>query len=229
MIQDNVKRIQDQIASICQKIGRNPKEITLIAVTKFAPVDKIEQALFAGISHVAENKVQEGLSKYPQLKGPGSPITRHMIGHLQSNKAKDALKVFDLIQSVDSLKLAQEIDQQAEKIGRTADILVQINTAQEEQKYGLAPEETLSLMESVSALKHLRVQGLMAMAPLTEDQEMIRDSFRKCREWRAKIALQFKGAGNIEMKYLSMGMSQDFPLAIAEGSNMVRIGSAIFK
>ena len=229
MIQDNVNQIQENISSICRKLGRNPQEITLVGVTKFAENDKIEAALAAGIVHIAENRVQEGKRKYPLIKGSGAKIMKHLIGHLQTNKVKDALKIFDLIQSVDSLKLAQEIEKEAAKLGRTFDILVQINTSGEEQKYGLAPADTMTLFDALANFKFIRVLGLMAMAPLTEDQEIVRDSFRKLRMHRDQITEHFKGSNTVEMKYLSMGMSQDFSLALEEGSNMVRIGSAIFK
>ena len=167
MIKDNVLQIQTQIAGICQRLGRNPDDITLVGVTKLAPVEKIKESIQAGIKHVGENKIQEGQSKYPALNDLGIPIIRHMIGHLQTNKVKHALDYFDLIESVDSLKLAQEIGKQASKRNKIADILIQVNTAHDEQKYGCTQEEALGLIESISLLEHVRILGLMVIAPFT--------------------------------------------------------------
>ncbi len=228
MISDNVRRVFDKITDTCRKIGRDPKEITLVGVTKFAPVEAINEAILAGISHVAENKVQEGESKYPQLTS-AKPVTRHLIGHLQSNKAKDALQAFDLIQSVDSVKLVKEIEKQAVKLNRVADILVQINTAREEQKYGLAPEDVTAFFDQVVTLPHIRVLGVMAMAPFTDDKQVVAQCFKDLRKFKEQLASQYKGSSQIQMRTISMGMSQDLEIALQEGSNMVRIGSAIFK
>ncbi len=228
MIKDNVLRIKERISSICQRLGRNPQDIILVGVTKFAPIEKIEEVIAAGISHIAENKLQEVQKKYPFLKTDGKPVTRHMIGHLQTNKVKDALKHFDLIQSVDSLKLAEEIEKQAGKINRVADILVQINTAAEEQKFGAGKDEAMQLIEEILNLSHVKVLGLMAMAPLTADEKVVRKTFSDLREIKNKAAVQFQGHPSMGLKYLSMGMSGDFEIALEEGSNMVRIGSAIF-
>ncbi len=229
MIQENIQQVHSNISTICQRLGRNPKEITVIGVTKFAPVDKIEEAAASGIQHIAENKVQEAQKKFPQLKTSFPKLTCHMIGHLQTNKVKAALEVCDMIQSVDSLKLAREIEKQAANLDRHVDVLVQVNTSDEEQKFGIDPEHALPLIEEISKLKRLRIMGLMTMAPLTEDKKTVRACFRELKEIRAKAADAFKSFPNVQMKYLSMGMTDDYEIALEEGSNMVRIGRAIFQ
>jgi len=228
MIQDRILRLQSHISSICQRLGRNPKEIILVGVTKIASVEGIEEAIACGVTHIAENKVQEAQKKLPALKKTFPRVTFHMIGHLQTNKVKAALELFDMIQSVDSLKLAQEIEKQAKKLERYVDILVQVNTSGEEQKYGIDPEHVFPLIEEIAKFKWVRMRGLMAMAPLTDDKKMIRNSFRELKEIRDKVAEIFQGFPNVEMKYLSMGMTDDYGIAIEEGSNMLRIGRGIF-
>ena len=229
MIREHLASIQKNISLICQRLGRNPAEITLIGVTKYATVEKIKEALTCGLTDVGENKVQEAEKKFPQLDSIAPKLRKHMIGHLQTNKAKDALKYFDLIQSVDSLKLAQEIDKQAAKINRVADILVQINTSGEEQKYGAEKTQALSLVDEITSLQHVRILGLMTMAAFTEDKEAVRVSFRALREIRDQVSKKFGGHERVQMKYLSMGMTDDYEIALEEGSNMVRIGRAIFQ
>lgn len=249
-IQENVLRVREEIARVCQKIGRDPKEITLVGVTKFASVEAIQEAINAGVTDIAENKVQEGLKKYPGLQSSSNQtaLKRHLIGHLQTNKVKDALKIFDLIQSVDSLKVAQEVEKQALKLNRTVDVLVQVNIAGEEQKFGADKQGVLTLIGDILQLKNIHIRGLMTMAPFTEDQKIVRDCFKGLRELRDQVVRDFKGNStdfsknnvvvstgsssepcNMEMKYLSMGMSGDFKIALEEGSNMIRVGSAIFK
>lgn len=228
MIANRISDIQSKISSVCKQLGRNPQDVTLIGVTKFAPQEKIEAAIQAGVTHIAENKVQEAQKKFPELKKKYPNITCHLIGHLQTNKVKDVLKVCDLIQSVDSLKLAQEIEKQAEKLGKTADILVQVKTSGEEQKFGTDPTEALALVEQISKLKNIQILGLMTMAPFIDDKTIVRACFKQLREIRDEAVKKFQGMPNVQMKYLSMGMTEDFDAAIAEGSNMVRIGRAIF-
>ena len=229
MIKDNVVKVQADIAAACRAAGRDPSQVTLVAVTKSAPVQVIAEAVSAGIEHIAENRVQEAEKKFPGLIFQHPRLTGHIIGHLQTNKVGDALKVAGLIQSVDSARLADEIEKQAAKLGRTADILVQVNTAREPQKSGAAPEKAFALMEHISGLEHVRVLGLMAMAPLTEDEGRIRKTFSDLRDIRDGVFKRFSGNSKVNMKYLSMGMSSDYRIAIQEGSTMVRIGSAIFK
>jgi pyridoxal phosphate enzyme (YggS family) len=229
MIKDHLNRVREEIADICRSAGRHPEDITLVGVTKYAPVEAIQEAIRAGLTDIAENRVQEAEKKFPGCIAEHSEIRRHLIGHLQTNKAKDAIGVCDLIQSVDSLKLAQEIEKQAVKLQKTVNILVQFNTAEEPQKYGASKKEALPLIEAISAFSHIHIQGLMAMAPLTDNQGVIRQAFSDLREIRDQIASRFAGHARIDMKFLSMGMSSDYRIAIEEGSNMVRVGSAIFK
>ncbi len=244
-IKENIARVRGDIARVCQRIGRDPGDITLVGVTKFAPVEAIQEAIDSGITDIAENKVQEGQKKYPGLHPcqsfqlpqssqkeqsfqPSGRLKRHLIGHLQTNKVKDALKVFDLIQSVDSLKLAQEIEKQAVKLTRQVGILVQVNIAQEEQKFGADKERAMELVRQISELAHAQILGLMTMAPLTEDKRVVRECFKGLRELKDQILKAFSGDARVRMQYLSMGMSGDYEIALEEGSNMLRIGSAIF-
>ncbi len=229
MIQDNVRRVYSAIEETCRKINRDPKDLVVVGVTKTVPVEVIQQAIDAGIRHIAENRVQEAEIKFPLVMAKNPQIKGHLIGHLQTNKAKDAVKVCSLIQSVDSFKLAQEIEKQAAKAGKTVDILVQFNTAREEQKFGASPEEADALIECISRLAHVRIKGLMCMAPLSEDQGIIRKTFSDLRVIRDGIKPRFAGHPLVDMGILSMGMSSDYKIAIEEGSTMVRIGSAIFR
>ena len=229
MIKDNVVKIQNDIATACRAAGRRPDEVTLVAVTKFAPVEAIAEAIAAGVQHIAENRVQEAEKKFPDLIAQYPNLTTHIIGHVQTNKAKDAVAAAGIIQSVDSARLADEIEKHAAKSGKNAQILVQFNTAQEPQKFGAASSDALGLIEHMATLAHVHVLGLMAMAPFTEDEGIIRKAFSDLRGLRDTIHKRFAETANIKMKYLSMGMSSDYRIAIEEGSNMVRVGSAIFK
>ncbi len=228
-MKERLDLIREKIAKACQKVGRDPSSVVLIGVTKYTDLAKVQAALDAGLKDIAENRVQDAQERFPQLKFNQVPVTKHLIGHLQSNKAKIAVPIFDMIQSVDSLKLAEEIQKQAEKHNRTMDILIQVNCSDEEQKSGVEKEQALELIDQVAGLKNIHVKGLMTMAALTDDEKKVREAFASLRRVRddAEKMLAKKGRG--EMKYLSMGMSQDFELAIEEGSNMVRVGSAIFK
>lgn len=227
MIRDNISRILSKITAVCQRIGRDPGEIALVGVTKFADISKINEAIESGLRHIGENKVQEAQKKFPLLEGPGPKVTRHMIGHLQTNKVKHALDCFDLIQSVDSLKLAVALEGQAAKQDKNIDILLQVNTAGEERKFGLASSKVAALIEEIVKFKRVRLMGLMTMAPFTQDAEAARKCFSDLRILSDRIREQF-GEDDLEMKYLSMGMTADYEIALEEGSNMVRIGRAIF-
>lgn len=228
MIKQSLAQLEAKIAETCDHLGRDPDEVTLIAVTKFAGVEQIQEALDAGITHIAENKVQEAQKKYPHLHAPMAKLSKHMIGHLQTNKVKTAVALFDMIQSVDSIRLAREIDKEAGKIGKRMNILIQVNTAGEEQKSGLAEQEVLSFIKEASHLKHIHIKGLMAIAPLTENEKIIRQCFLDLREIRDAVDYEFGDEDKVDMEFLSMGMSHDWPIALEEGANMLRIGSAIF-
>jgi len=229
MIQVNVFKIFSDIEEICRKINRNPKDVTVVGVTKTVALEVIQEAIDAGIRHIAENRVQEAESKFPLLLAKNPQIKTHIIGHLQTNKAKDAIKVCSLIQSVDSLKLAREIEKQAAKAGKAVEILVQFNTAREEQKFGADPMEANTLIDNISKFSLVRIKGLMCMAPYTEDQGIIRKTFSDLRDIKDDLNTRFAGHPCVDMGILSMGMSSDYKIAIEEGSTMVRVGSAIFK
>jgi pyridoxal phosphate enzyme (YggS family) len=229
MIQDHLARILGRIGEICARLGKDPKEIVLVGVTKNAEVAAIREAIGAGLEHIGENKVQEARTKFPVLGDAIHKVTKHMIGHLQTNKVKQCLEIFDCIQSVDRIKLANVIEAQAATLNKNMDVLIQVNTAGEEQKFGVKPPETFFLIEAITKLKHIQIRGLMAMAPLRADDTIIRQCFRDLRLLRERVIERFSNAPNITMQYLSMGMTDDFEIALEEGSNMVRIGRAIFQ
>ena len=204
-------------------MGRNPDEITIVAVTKTVPPDRIQQAVEAGISVLGENRVQEAATKISEVKGD---VSWHMVGHLQRNKVKRAVGMFDMIQSVDSLELAREIDKRCAQVGKTMDVLIEVNTSGEETKFGVEPESTLDLVGAISQLSSIRVKGLMTIGAFTENESVVKKCFATLRQLADDIRnAQIKG---VEMQLLSMGMSSDYIWAIEEGSNMLRIGTAIF-
>lgn len=229
MIQDNLVRILDRIKQISTRLGRNPDDIILIGVTKFADVAQVKEAVRSGVVHIGENRVQEARTRFLALGELSAQVTKHMIGHLQTNKVKQALEIFDVIQSVDSIKLAGALDAQASKRNKSIDILVQVNASGEKQKFGVPSSEVVAVIDEMANFTHLRVQGLMTIAPLGQDKNVIRQCFRDLRGLRDQVAEKFTGTANIAMKYLSMGMTDDFEIALEEGANMVRIGRAIFQ
>lgn len=222
-VRENIQSVQDRIASTAQRVGRESDSITLIAISKTKPVSLIVEAIDAGITDIGENRVQEAKGKRSQVD---RPVSWHLVGHLQTNKVKQALKIFDLIHSVDSIRLLAEIERQSCRLNRRTDVLVEVNTSGEESKYGLQPNEVLSFMESASEYSHVRLKGLMTVGEFMPDPEEVRPSFTLLRSLKETIDSQ--GYQNVEMEYLSMGMTNDFEVAIEEGANMVRIGSAIF-
>ena len=224
-IRDNVARFRDAFHTECERLKRNPADITLVAVSKTFGADVVSAAVDAGMRIFGENRVQEAKSKIPLVQSSDA-LQWHLIGHLQSNKAKDAVALFDLIHSVDHLELAQAIAHRAELAGKTQDILVQVNTTAESQKSGCAPEELDRLITDIAALPHLRIQGLMTIGPFVDDPEPIRHSFRMLRQSFDRLAGQDLGQG--QMRFCSMGMTDDWPIALDEGANMLRIGRAIF-
>lgn len=223
-IQKNLNIIKEKIHESCLKIGRDPSEITLVAVTKTFPASVVRVAAELGINHVGENKVQEALPKQEELND--LPIQWHFIGHLQSNKAKFVVGKFHLIQSVDSLKLAKELQKQAEKREVFQDVLVEVNCSGEPSKFGIDPEDTLNFLEQLASFSRLRIKGLMTIGKLTEDESEIREGFHLLKNLFEKAKLL--DIENMHMEFLSMGMTNDFQLAIEEGSNMIRIGRGLF-
>ena len=222
----NIEKIRERIAKASKRVNRDPSEIKIVAATKDVPADLISRAIEAGITEIGENKVQEAGPKYEALSSKYPNLTWHMIGHLQTNKVKKALEIFSIIHSVDSLRLAEEIDRRAKEAGKKIDILIEVNTSGEITKFGAPIEAVRQLVRLVSELQNVKVKGLMTVGLLTDDPEKARPSFRMIRDLKEDIDRQ--KIGDIEMKYLSMGMTDDFEVAIEEGSNLVRIGRAIF-
>jgi pyridoxal phosphate enzyme (YggS family) len=229
MIKDNIARVREKIYLACKKVSGSVDEITIVAVTKGVVKDKIIEAIDCGIRHIGENRIQEASDKYLQLKelSKKSGVRWHMVGHLQTNKVKKALEMFDMIQSVDSLRLAEMISSEAQKYNKNVEILLEVNTSGEASKFGLEMDKVWELLPKISELKNIQVLGLMTIGPLTTDENKIRQSFSSLRKLKEQIA-KSSSFSNVKMNYLSMGMTDDFQIAIEEGSNMLRLGRAIF-
>jgi PLP dependent protein len=210
-IRVNVAAVEERIAAACERAGRARSEVRLVAVSKTFPAADVEHAIAAGMTDIGENKVQEARDKKPDVP---SAARWHLIGHLQSNKAKDAVRLFDVIQTVDSFELAEKLGRAAAALGKRQDILLQVNMGRESQKSGVAPEETAALVQRIAALESLRVTGLMTIPPVGE----ARPHFRELRSMRDDLGLT----------ELSMGMTDDFETAIEEGATIIRVGRAIF-
>jgi len=217
----NLRIIQEQMEHAARRAGRDPSEITLVAATKDVPPELIEEAIAAGVEIIGENRVQEALKKHKVI---GDSVHWHMIGHLQRNKVEKALEIFELIQSVDSYRLADEVNKRAQRTGKAIDVLIEVNTSGEETKFGVRPEDLIGFLQSVTRMQGLNVRGLMTIGVFSPHPGIIRPSFARLRELKEEI--ERKGIGEIE--FLSMGMTSDFEIAIEEGSNMVRIGTGIF-
>jgi hypothetical protein len=226
-IADNLAFLRERIAATARRCGRNPAEIALMAVSKTCPAAAIVEAYDAGQRLFGENRVQEFAEKFPAVAHL-SDVRFHMIGHLQSNKAAKAAEIFHAVDSIDSVKLAQRLDDAAQNLGKTLDVLIEINIGGEEAKSGLQDDspEIEAILSHAPEWKHLRIRGLMTVPPYTEDPEGARPYFRKLRELRNNLAARNFPAVTLEI--LSMGMSHDFEVAIEEGSTCVRIGTAIF-
>ena len=215
VVSDNINLIRQRISAAAERVGRDPAEVTLIAVSKAIEPESVEAALAAGQTLFGESKIQEARAKIPLISGHAR---WHLVGHLQTNKARDAVTLFELIHSVDSLKLAVELDKCAERAGKTQAILLEINVSGEASKFGLKPDVLESTVADINKLTRLEIQGLMTIAPFAEETERARPYFRRLRELRDALGL----------RELSMGMTHDFEVAIEEGATMVRIGTAIF-
>jgi pyridoxal phosphate enzyme (YggS family) len=223
-IRDRIEAVRERIRSAALRCGRNPDSIRLVAVSKTFPVETVREAVDAGATILGENYIQEAREKIGALSS--SPVSWHFIGRLQRNKAKYAVGLFDLIHSVDSMRLAEEIDSQARKAGKIQKILIQVNIGRDPAKSGAAAEETLSLAQEVSRFEALSVQGLMTMPPFFDDPQRVRPYFTALAELRDRIrSCRISGIG---MDELSMGMTGDFEAAVECGATLVRIGTAIF-
>ncbi len=223
MLKDQLQEVEKRIQAACDRAGRKREEVTLIAVSKTKPVETLLEAYDLGVRIFGENKVQELTAKYEALP---KDIHWHMIGHLQTNKVKYIIDKAELIHSVDSLKLAETIEKEAAKHDLIADILVEVNVAEEESKFGMKMEEVIPFVEKVSAFPHVRVRGLMTIAPFVEDPEENRSIFADLH--KLYIDIKKKNHDNDTVSVLSMGMTNDYEVAIEEGATMVRVGTGIF-
>ncbi len=222
-LEENLRQVQDRIATAAHRVGRNPADVQLVAVTKTVDIDSINRVLATGSRVLGENRVQELTAKYDQVD-PGAEW--HLIGHLQTKKVKAIIGKVKLIHSLDSLALAEELQRRAKDLGLVVKALVQVNVAAEATKYGVAMAEALTFISLLTAYPNLQICGLMTIAPLTGDPEEVRPFFRELRHLADRVIEQ--RLPGIEMLYLSMGMTNDFEVAVEEGANLVRIGSAIF-
>ncbi len=222
-LQENIREVRRRIRDAAERAGRDESEITLIGVTKTQPVEVINAAIDAGIDHIGESRIQEARERLPDVKeGP----VRHLIGHLQRNKVKYAVKLFDMIQSVDTILLAEELNARCAKLNRQMPILIEVNTSGEDAKMGCQPKEALTLMKAIDRLPNLSTRGFMSIAVYSEDMERVRPCFKLLREIYEDASTHELQHGTLSV--LSMGMSSDFETAIEEGSTMVRVGTAIF-
>jgi pyridoxal phosphate enzyme (YggS family) len=218
---ENLIQVQQRISGACARVERPPSSVTLLAVSKGMPPDVVNEAARAGLSLFGENKVQEARAKIPLCSGK---LHWHLIGHLQSNKCRDAVHLFDMIHSVDSLPLAEEIQKWADQQAKTMPVLLEVNLAGESTKFGFKPDAVLGTLDAMNALPRVEIHGLMTIAPWTQDAEKVRPIFRKLRELK-EACEQHLGA---PLPHLSMGMSGDFAVAIEEGATIIRIGTSLF-
>lgn len=214
-LEDNIREVNDRIARACERVGRLPEEVTLVAITKTVEPAAVRAAFQAGLCHFGENRVQEASTKLKELEDVCEQSTWHMVGHLQTNKVKTAVELFDIIQSVDSVKLAEHISRNARN---AIPILLEVNVADEASKSGFDIDNTLQAVKEIGQMPRLEIKGLMTVAPWVTDPEEVRPVFRRLRELRDSLGLE----------QLSMGMTDDFEVAIEEGATIVRVGRAIF-
>jgi pyridoxal phosphate enzyme (YggS family) len=230
-IKENLSRVIEKIEKAARKVSRNPDEIHLVAVSKTVEAARIKEAIEAGVSILGENYIQEAQKKIEEIGRPacmerfgeGRSVSWHFIGHLQSNKAKYAVRLFDMIHSVDSLPLAEELNRRAEQANQVIKVMIEVNLSKEATKFGTDEEMVLNLAKGIQNLKHLSLEGLMTMPPYFDSPEMSRPYYVALRELRERMAKE-----EIPIKELSMGMSNDFEIAIEEGATHVRVGTAIF-
>ncbi len=220
-IKENLSKIQTIVNNIEQNTKKETNSVTIISVSKTFPVSTVQEAIDSGIFLFGENKVQEAKTKFETLKGN---FSFHLVGHLQSNKAKDAVKIFDLIHSIDKLSTAKKLNNEAQKIDKVQKILLQVNTTNEESKNGIQPSELNQLYESIKELPNIEIMGLMGIGPTNGTEEKTRSAFKICRGLLDNINTTY----NVNLKELSMGMSSDYKIGIEEGATLIRIGRAIF-
>jgi len=220
-VADNLARVREQLAEAAAKNGRDPGEIELVAITKTHPAEKVREAIEAGQTLFGESRVQEARAKIPELP---SKLRWHFVGHLQKNKIRHALPLFEMIHSVDSFGLAQDMNRIAEEEGMHSRVLLEVNVAGEGSKFGFAPDKLREQMEELLALPRLSIEGLMCLPPLAEEAEASRKYFVQLRELRDSLEKEL----DLKLPQLSMGMTQDFPTAVEEGATLVRVGTAIF-
>lgn len=219
-IKENLSRVLEKIEKAAQKVGRNPGEVKLVAVSKTVEASRIQEAIEAGVSILGENYVQEAQKKIEEI---GRPVSWHFIGHLQSNKAKHAVRLFDMIHSIDSLPLAEELNRRAEQSNRIIRVMIEVNLSQEATKFGADEKMLMNLARGIQRLNHLSLEGLMTMPPYFDSPELSRPYYIALRTLKERMVKE-----GITMKELSMGMSNDFDIAIEEGATYVRVGTAIF-
>ncbi|MDP3113003.1 MAG: YggS family pyridoxal phosphate-dependent enzyme [Thermodesulfovibrionales bacterium] len=222
---ENISSIYKRMSHAAMRAGRNPEDIKLIAVTKTVSIERVKQAVDAGLRIFGESRVQEAQKKVmsTELKAMSESLSWHLIGHLQKNKAKVAVELFDLIHSVDSAELAEAINKYAEKLGKTQEILVQVKLSSEAAKHGIIKDNLINLLDGIKKMKHLKVKGLMTIPPYFDEPGMARPYFKETRRLRDEAEMD-----GFKLPELSMGMTNDFEVAIEEGATMVRIGTAIF-
>ena len=225
IVEKNLTELQERIESACSRSIYNQESVELVISTKYVDADIIRILSELGVPCIGENQLQATERKKEGLND--LDLRWHMFGHLQRNKVKKAVRIFDLIHSVESVTLAKEISKESEKLGKNTRVLVEVNVSGEETKYGLSPEETIPFLCEINNLESIKVEGLMTMMPIVDDPETCRPMFKELRELSERI--RDENIQNVEMNILSMGMTQDFEVAIEEGANLVRIGSAVFE
>lgn len=223
MLTENLQEVEQKIQEVCTKVNRAREEITLIAVSKTKPISMLQEVYHLGVRDFGENKVQELSEKHPQLP---QDINWHLIGHLQTNKVKQVIDKATLIHSVDSVRLAEVIEKEAAKKNVIVNILLEVNVAEEESKFGFKVEEVLSAVETIARFPHVRIKGLMTIAPFVENPEENRSVFARLQ--KLSVDIRSKNIDNVSVDILSMGMTNDYQVAIEEGATMVRVGTGIF-